>query len=367
MTFAELPLSAQLQANLAKANFVVPTAVQQAVLTPALEGNNIVATAHTGTGKTYAFAIPIIERLQKTDGIAIIVVPTRELATQLDRAITKLTRGIPHMNPSVLISGVPLERQIDSLKTKPRIIIATPGRLTEHMIARSFAIASVKISVLDEADHLLNSGFAPQIERILDRTSRERQTMMFSATMPAALSRLILRYAPDPTDINLIPEQAETSLITHQACLIGPTRRVALLTKLIHETTGPVIVFTATKRAAQRLDQELLTTSLSFGALHGDRTRAARTEIITGFRKHQLQVLLATDVAGRGIDIPSVALVVNYDLPHDAHTYTHRAGRTGRAGKEGRVVSFITPPDVPHMRRLANELSLTFEVIEKSS
>jgi ATP-dependent RNA helicase RhlE len=365
MPFSDLLTSPELLHNLGKVNFTVPTPIQEQAIGPILAGENVVGIAHTGTGKTLAFALPIIERLTTNPGIALIIVPTRELAVQMEVSIRRFSRGVPHMNPSVLISGVPMDRQHDSLKTKPRLIIATPGRLNEHLDARNFSIKNVSIVVLDEADRILTSGFAPQIERILDRTVNTRQTLLFSATMPPIVTRLQERYAPKATVIEIKERLATESKVTHQAYRITATRRAALLTRLIHETAGSIMVFVSRKVAAQHLYGDLEASRLSLASLHGDRSVAARKDAIEGFRKGTYKVLVTTDLAARGIDIPAIALVVNYDLPQDGDLYIHRAGRTGRAGKPGRVISFATPPELPQLASLEAELGLAIGIIEK--
>jgi superfamily II DNA/RNA helicase len=342
-TFTELGISDALLTNLGKGNFSVPTPIQEQAIPAIMAGKNYVGIAHTGTGKTLAFALPVIERLRANPGTALIMVPTRELALQMEKIFRKMCAGIPKMNPSLLISGVPMKRQLDSLKTRPRILIATPGRINEHLDARSLRLDDVSLVVLDEADRMLDSGFAPQIERILDRAPKNRQTLMFSATMSDLLTKLLQRYAPEADRVDIKDELHDMTLIAHQVCRIAAPRRTALLTKIIHNTTGPVLVFCASKRGAQALYDVLRETTLTVTCLHGERTPAARTEAIEGFRKGLYQVLVTTDVSARGIDVPTISLVINYDLPRDPETYVHRVGRTGRAGKSGRAITFVSP------------------------
>jgi superfamily II DNA/RNA helicase len=364
MTFSDLGLSPALLTILEKEGFETPTPIQEQAIPLILEGSDVIGVAHTGTGKTLAFALPLMDRLSANEGMALILVPTRELALQLDKAFRRV--ALPKMKPSLLLSGVPIERQVESLKTRPRIVIATPGRLNEHLDAKTFRLDSIVTVVLDEADRMLDSGFAPQVERILDRSPKTRQTLMFSATMSRSVSRLLERYSPAATRITIADDLHDMSLIDQSCYKIGSTRRVALLTKLLHEHKGHALVFLATKRATQALYTALKETPLDVAGLHGDRTAAGRKEAVDGFRKGSYQVLLATDVAARGIDLPQVSLVINYDVPRDTETYVHRMGRTGRAGRKGRAVTFVTPEQSKGFKRIEEDLLIHIPVIEKS-
>ena len=365
MTFAQTGLSSNLLHNLEKVKITNPTPIQEQTIPLILAGSNVVGVAHTGTGKTYAFALPLIDRLIKEGGIALILAPTRELAQQLDRNIRKINKGIPKMNPSVLVNGEPIEHQAKSLKTGPRIVIATPGRLNDHLDSKSFALNDVRIVVLDEADRLLDSGFGPQIERILDRSPKERQTLLFSATRSDRVAKLVARFAPDATYIKIEDELHDMSLVQQQVCLIGSTRRVALLTKLIHETHGKVLVFAANKRSAQTLYRAMADAKFSVAGLHGDRTAAGREEAIDGFFKNRYRVLVTTDLGSRGIDVPAISLVINYDVPADYETYVHRIGRTGRAGVKGRAITFAPPEQRKRMKLIEEGLLTTLDILPK--
>jgi ATP-dependent RNA helicase RhlE len=365
MTFAETGLSPTLLLTLEREGLITPTPIQAEAIPLILSGVNVVGVAHTGTGKTYAFALPLINRLLEQDGTALILAPTRELAMQLDKSIRRISKGLVRMNPSVLISGVPLKNQEASLKNNPKLVIATPGRLNEHLDAKTFSLANVTTVVLDEADRMLDSGFAPQIERILDRAPKSRQTLMFSATMSQAVARLVTRYAPDATRVEISDEQHDTSLIDQAVYLIGSTRRLALLTKLLHETKGKALVFTASKATAQTLYRALADAKFTVAGLHGNRTPAGRADATDGFRKNRYRVLVTTDVASRGIDVPTIELVVNYDVPREHETYLHRIGRTGRAGVKGRAVTFVTPEQRTRMQAIEEALGSPIEVLKK--
>ncbi len=367
MTFAETGLSQPLLLNLENEGLTTPTPIQEQTIPVILTGANLVGVSHTGTGKTFAFALALIERLLTVEGVVLILAPTRELAMQLDKSFRRVGKGIPKMNPSVLINGVPIENQVKSLKTKPRIIIATPGRLNEHLDGKTLNLTEVTSIVLDEADRMLDSGFAPQIERILDRSPKTRQTLMFSATMSSRVERLVARYAPDAITVKINDEHQDTSLIKQEVCLIGSTRRIALLTRLIHNTHGKVLVFAANKRSAQMLYHAMREAKFSVAGLHGDRTAAGRTEAIDGFRKRTYRVLITTDLGSRGIDVPTIALVVNYDVPRDYETYLHRIGRTGRAGAKGHAITFVTPEDRSRMRIIEQELGDDIQVMPKET
>jgi superfamily II DNA/RNA helicase len=366
MTFAKTGLSAKLLATLEKEKFETPTPIQVQTIPLIREGRNVVAAARTGTGKTLAFVLPILDRLETTRGIALILVPTRELALQLERDIRRVCGGFLKMKPSVLISGIEMKRQMESLKTQPRIVIATPGRLNEHLDARSFKLDNVSIVVLDEGDRMLDSGFAPQIERILDRCSKDRQTLLFSATMTLALTSLVERYAPDATHIVIEDDLLDSTLIQQEICRIGTTRRVALLTKFLHNHRGSALVFTSTRRRAKALHDALKETTLSVVSLHSERTPGARAEAADGFRKGIYKTMITTDISARGLDIPTVSLVVNYDVPRDAETYIHRVGRTGRAGRKGRAITFVTPEMRKTMQAIEDTLGIALPVLEKA-
>jgi superfamily II DNA/RNA helicase len=365
MTFTEIGVSPLLVAALEKEKITIPTPIQEQAIPIILTGVNLVGVAQTGTGKTLAFALPLIDKLLAKPGTALILAPTRELAMQLDVSIRRISKGIPHMYPSVLVSGVPLKNQATSLKVKPRIVIATPGRLNDHLDSKTFSLNDVTTVILDEADRMLDSGFGPQIERILDRTPKTRQTLLFSATMADSVKRLVSRYAPDATWIKISDEEFDTSLIAQEIYLIGSTRRLALITKLLHETTGKVMIFTGTKITAQTLYRGLRDAKFTVAGLHGNRTVAGREDATDGFRKNVFRVLVTTDVASRGIDVPTIKLVVNYDVPRDHETYLHRIGRTGRAGNKGRAITFVIPEQRKKMDRIQHELAVEIPVREK--
>lgn len=366
MTFTEIGITApRLLKNLEKLGFSTPTPIQEQAIPLVLAGGNLVGVAHTGTGKTLAFALPLIQGLMNEKGTALILVPTRELALQLDKNISLACKGLPLMNITVLVSGAKHAAQIQSLKAKPRIIIATPGRINEHLDDKTISLTGITTVVLDEADRMLDSGFAPQIERILARTAKGHQILMFSATMSNSVTRLVDRYAPDTAWVQIHDMHHDTSLITQEVCEIKPDRRIALLTKILHNTTGKILVFTTTKKMAHTVYEALSAADFTVAALHGDRTIAARKDAIEGFRKNWYRILVATDLASRGIDVPTIALVVNYDVPKEQDTYLHRIGRTGRAGAKGRAITLVTPEHVPRMRHIQTSLKIEVGVLEK--
>lgn len=367
MTFDSLGLSPQLLLNLEAEKLTTPTPIQVQAIPQILKGSNLVGVSHTGTGKTFAFALPLLDRLTATEGQALILVPTRELALQLDKSFRRICKGFLKMKPTVLVSGVQLKDQVASLKAKPRIIIATPGRLQEHLDLRNLVLTSVSVVILDEADRMLDSGFAPQIERIIDRTPKTRQTLMFSATMSSGVTKLVARYAPEAVQVVIPSEFEDTSLVTQLKCHIGRTRRLALLTRILYNTPGKILVFVANKRTAQRLYTALKETQLTVAGLHGDRTPAGREEAMSGFRKEEYQILITTDVSSRGIDVPRISLVLNYDVPLTSETYLHRIGRTGRAGKTGKAITFVTQEQEKLMRRIEAELGYEVELLKKES
>lgn len=366
MTFTKTGITApHLLKNLEKIGFTTPTPIQEKAIPLILSGKNVVGVAHTGTGKTLAFALPLIQRLMTEKGALLVLAPSRELAMQLDKSISLACKGLPLMNITVLISGVSHKKQIQSLRANPRIIIGTPGRINEHLDSKTITLKNITTVVFDEADRMLDSGFAPQIERIIARSAKVHQVLMFSATMSNSVTRLVNRYAPEATWVQIPDIQHDTSLITQERCKIKPKRRIALLTKIIHNTPGKILIFATTKKIAEAVFEALTAAEFDVAGLHGNRTVAARAEAIDGFHKNRYRIMVATDLASRGIDVPAISLVVNYDVPREQDTYLHRIGRTGRAGEKGRAITFVTPEQTLRMKHIESSLKIEIGVLER--
>ncbi|MEK7607954.1 MAG: DEAD/DEAH box helicase [Patescibacteria group bacterium] len=344
MTFKNLGINEKLLAILKRDGFTVPTPIQEKVIPIGLSGKDIIGIAQTGTGKTLAFGIPMIERLSTNKaGRGLVLLPTRELAIQVEEIIRKVgyTQGI---TTAVLIGGDSMGRQVRDLRNGPNIVIATPGRLIDHLKQGNIKLDRVSILVLDEADHMFDIGFAPQIREIIKKIPKERQTLLFSATMPSEIAKLAMEHMQLPLRIEVAPSGTTVEKVDQEIIIVERKSKFNLLVKLIGEYPGqPVLVFTRTKHGAKNISHDLRNIGTTAAEIHSNRTLGQRREALDGFKKHKHQVLVATDIAARGIDVKDISLVVNYDLPEQSEDYVHRIGRTGRAGKTGKAVSFATP------------------------
>ncbi len=322
--------------------YTVPTPIQAQAIPVALEGNDIVGIAQTGTGKTLAFGIPMIQRLAKTKGQGLILLPTRELALQVEEALKKMGSGVG-LRTAVVIGGASMHKQVKELQNKPHIIVATPGRLVDHIQQKTVSLIHVNIVVLDEADRMLDIGFAPQINQILSGISRDRQTMLFSATMPATIANLAAKHMKLPLRIEVAPAGTSSAQVTQEAFIIKKEAKIQLLHKVLAENEGTALVFMRTKHSAKRISQSIRNMGHTAVEIHSNRSLAQRKAALEGFKTGKFRVLVATDIAARGIDVTGIALVINYDLPDNPEDYVHRIGRTGRAGHFGKAISFATP------------------------
>ena len=362
-TFTELPLSAQLQQKLAAAQFMTLTPIQARAISPALEGKDVIGTAQTGTGKTLAFLIPILEMLRQSPSknvSALVLLPTRELAMQVHEQYEQLRdKNMP--KAALVIGGVAEKAQINSLRSGCEFVIATPGRL-QDFITRKFAdLRNVKILVLDEADRMLDMGFLPAIRRILQILPQRRQTLCFSATMEQSVASLVNDYTREPVRIALGSVLKPAESVSLEAYEVRPSEKLDVLRQLLYEETGQTLIFTRTKRGTQRLAKELERDGFSVAQIHGDRTQSQRNAALGGFQEGRYQVLVATDVASRGLHCDDVAHVINYDLPKMAEDFIHRVGRTGRAGTLGRASTLVTGVEVLDLRNIERTLKLRIE------
>jgi ATP-dependent RNA helicase RhlE len=362
-TFSELPLSAALQQKLAAAQFVTPTPVQAQALPPALEGKDVLATAQTGTGKTLAFLIPIIEMLMREPARqvnALVLLPTRELAMQVHEQYEAL-RGKTTPKASLVIGGVNEKGQIHGIRVGAGLIIATPGRLQDFISRNLVDLRQIKILVLDEADRMLDMGFLPAIQRIVGILPRRRQTLCFSATLEQSVARLVNDYMRQPVRVELGSVLKPAESVELNAYEVRPGEKMDVLRHLLYAEKGQTLVFTRTKRGAQRLARELSREGFNAAMIHGDRSQSQRNDALSGFQEGRFQVLVATDIASRGLHVDDVAHVVNYDLPKMAEDFIHRVGRTGRAGNQGRASSIVTGVEVIELRNIERTLKLRMQ------
>lgn len=356
LPFTALGLSEPILKTIAQVGFEHPTPIQSAVIPVALEGRDLVGLAQTGSGKTAAFVIPIAERLRHGTGLrGLILSPTREIALQT-KAFLDLFGKPHHLTTACLIGGVKMNPQIAALKAIPDIIVATPGRLIDHLERGTTRLDQVCELVLDEADHMLDMGFWPQIEAILHRVPSMRRTMMFSATMPPTIESLAQRYLLDPVRIDITPEGGAAEGITHRLYLVENENKKRCLLSLLHLELGSSLVFTRTKLDAEWLCRALEKEGHPVSSIHSNRTQRQRTEALQGFREGQHRILIATDIASRGIDVAQIGHVINFDAPDTVEEYIHRAGRTARAGAIGLVSTVATWLDKPIIRQIEETL-----------
>ena len=361
-TFAELPLSSALQQKLAAAQFTIPTPIQTQAIPPALEGKDVLATAQTGTGKTLAFLIPLIEQLSREplrQVTALVLLPTRELAMQVNEEYEKLrTKALP--KAALVMGGVSEVGQIRSLR-QARLIIATPGRLQDFMDRKLASLGQVKLLVLDEADRMLDMGFLPAIRRIVSVLPVRRQTLCFSATLEQSVASLVHEYMRQPVRVALGSVLKPAESVQLKAYEVRPGEKMDVLRQLLYAEKGQTLVFARTKRGTQRLANELVRDGFNAAMIHGDRTQSQRNGALNGFQEGRFQVLVATDIAARGLHVDDVAHVINYDLPKMAEDFIHRVGRTGRAGSQGRASTIVTGAEVLDLRNIERTLKLRME------
>jgi ATP-dependent RNA helicase RhlE len=361
-TFTELPLSAALQQKLAAAEFITLTPIQERAIQPALEGKDVIGTAQTGTGKTLAFLIPVIEMLRKESSghaVALVLLPTRELAMQVHEVYESLrSKNMPQA--SLVIGGVSEKAQIQGLRAGS-LIIATPGRLQDLTDRRFADLRHIKMLVLDEADRMLDMGFLPAIRRILALLPKTRQTLCFSATLEASVAGLVHEYMRDPVRVALGSVLKPAESVELKAYEVRPGEKLDVLRQLLYAEKGQTLIFTRTKRGAQRLAQELARDGFTATMIHGDRSQSQRNGALSGFQEGRFQVLVATDIASRGLHCDDVAHVINYDLPKMAEDFIHRVGRTGRAGLSGRATTLAAGVEVVELRNIERTLKLRIE------
>ncbi|KJK30045.1 DEAD/DEAH box helicase [Paenibacillus polymyxa] len=341
-----------------------PTPVQQESIPLLMEGQDVIAEAHTGTGKTLAFLLPILQKLNldKRHPQALVIAPTRELALQITEEAKCLAAAEPSLSLLAVYGGQDVERQLRKLKGGAQLIIGTPGRLLDHLRRGTLDLGGIKMLVLDEADQMLHMGFLNDVETILQEVPYRRQTMLFSATMPAGIRKLARVYMNEPVDVKV--KSASSVPVSQIRQVVVQTtdrgKQQALVDMLNTDRPYLAVIFCRTKRRASKLNEELQEMGFESGELHGDLSQNKREQVMKAFREAKLQLLVATDVAARGLDVEGVTHVFNYDMPQDAESYIHRIGRTGRAGGKGVAVTLATPRDVPELRNIQRVAGVTF-------
>jgi len=362
-TFTELRLSSALQQKLATANFTTLTTIQERAIPPALEGKDVIGTAQTGTGKTLAYLIPLIEMLLREpsrQANALVLLPTRELAMQVHEQYEQL-RGKDMPKAALVIGGVSEYPQIQSLRGGRGPIIATPGRL-QDFIDRSLAdLRGIRMLVLDEADRMLDMGFLPAIRRIVELLPTRRQTLCFSATMEQSVAHLVDEYMCEPVRVALGSVLKPAESVQLAAYEMRPAEKMDFLRRLLYDESGQTLVFARTKRGAERITKSLARDGFNATMIHGDRSQAQRNKALKGFQEGLFQVLVATDIAARGLHVDDVAHVINYDVPKTAEDFIHRVGRTGRAGAQGCATTLVAGAEFIELRQIERTLKLRIE------
>jgi ATP-dependent RNA helicase RhlE len=361
--FSDFNLSPALKSRLAAANFITPTPVQAGAIPPALEGMDVLATAQTGTGKTLSFLVPIIERLQQPENKqakALILLPTRELAMQVEQAFRKIAGG-SNLHVALVVGGMNEGPQLQSIRRGARLIVATPGRLEDYLKRKLVRLDQVEILVLDEVDRMLDMGFLPAIRRISDAIPAKRQTLCYSATLDAQIKNVVREYLKDPVRIEIGSVLKPSENVELQSFEVEQEKKLELLEHLLGQEKGSFLVFVRTKHGADRIAKKLHRSGWGATQIHGDRSQSQRNAALRSFAEGRHRVLVATDVAARGIDVSHVAHVVNYDMPKVAEDFVHRVGRTGRASSRGRASTFAAPNERRDLRRIEKTLSITMK------
>ena len=355
--FKELGVSDDTIQSITEMGFTEPTPIQEESIPLALERKDILGQAQTGTGKTGAFGIPIVENTTKGSGSQVIVLtPTRELAVQVADQLKAFAKR-KKLSTAVIFGGMSIERQIKDLKRKPEIIVGTPGRMIDHINRRTLKLDDVETLVLDEADEMMNMGFIDDVKFIMSKVPEEgRQTLLFSATMPRAIQDLVTRFMKNPTVVKTMNQNNSDPLIDEFSTIVKELEKLSVFTSFLDVHQPELaIVFGRTKRRVDELTSALIAKGYRAEGLHGDITQSKRLEVLKKFKNNSLDILVATDVAARGLDISGVSHVYNFDIPQDTESYTHRIGRTGRAGKEGMALTFVNPVEMDFLRQIEND------------
>ncbi|MSR76366.1 MAG: DEAD/DEAH box helicase [Candidatus Ryanbacteria bacterium] len=334
---------------LEKLKFITPTPIQRQAIPVGVEGKDVVGIAQTGTGKTLAFGIPMVQRLAQSKGRGLVLLPTRELALQVDEVLHTIGKSLG-LRTAVLIGGASIRPQIQAIRRNPHVIVATPGRLNDHLEQKTLTLSTVHMLVLDEADRMLDMGFLPQIQRILKMLPQEKQTMLFSATLSPEIMKIASSTMKLPVRIEIAPQGTTSERVMQELFIVRKDSKNRLLEKILTEYHTSTLVFTRTKHGASRVMRSVRVMGHSAAEIHSNRSLGQRREALEGFKSGKYKVLVATDIAARGIDVTGIELVINYDLPSTAADYVHRIGRTARAGAAGRAISFALPEEQRDIR-----------------
>ncbi len=357
-SFDDFHLQPATRALLADMEIIEPTPIQAEAIPALLAGNDVLGQSATGSGKTLAYGIPLVERLARDKRVvqALVLVPTRELAIQVNAVLSQLAAG-RRLSTALLVGGRPYGNQLSALRYGSQIVVGTPGRVKDHLDRGTLVLSQLRMCVLDEADQMLDSGFAPAIEEILATTPDTRQMALFSATMPDWIATLEQKFLKGPVKVEITAGTGTQSTIEQIAYRVPQDQKMAALCTLLHSTAGESsLIFGKTKYGVEKLGKQLIKLGFTVGTLHGNKSQRAREEVLTAFRRGQVQTLLATNVAARGLDITGIDQVINYELPESSDLFTHRIGRTGRMGRQGRAITLLIPSDVSKWRRMAHNL-----------
>ena len=367
MNFSDLNIENKLKRSIELAEFKIPTSIQSQSIPISLEGKDVLGTAQTGTGKTLAFTIPMLNKLLKNkQAMALIICPTRELATQVMETVLKLNIREIGIGNALLIGGESMQKQLRQLKKRARIIVGTPGRINDHLERKSLNLSKVNYLVLDETDRMLDMGFTPQIEVILKFIPKDHQTLLFSATLPENILKISQKYLNNPERVSVGSLSTPIEKIKQETFQITADKKYHELINQLVERSGSILVFVKTKHGADKIVKRLKYDGHKADAIHGNLRQSKRDRVIRGFRNGNSRILIATDVAARGLDIPVIKHVINYDLPQVPEDYIHRIGRTGRAGKDGSALTFLTNNDRSMWRSIQKLIDPDFKVKEES-
>ena len=354
LKFADFPFHPDILKDIEAAGYVTPTPIQAACIQPALDGKDLIGLAQTGTGKTAAFALPIIQRLAHTSEMgALVLAPTRELARQISSMFNDLGRS-SGVRVATVVGGMPIEKDWKALVSWPSVLVATPGRLIDHIESGNVDLRDIKVFVVDEADRMHDMGFIPQIERIIAELPQERQTLMFTATMPKDVEQIAVRHMREPAMVQVGRRSAPAESAEQQLFQTHEDDRTPLLLHLLGQSDGRVLIFVRTKRGVDRLARAVSNRFPGVARLHADRAQSDRNEAMEGFRNSKYRIMIATDIAARGLDVADIEHVINYDFPQSADDYVHRIGRTARVGAKGLATSFVTGQDRRFLPALEN-------------
>ncbi|MFC1687099.1 DEAD/DEAH box helicase [Patescibacteria group bacterium] len=354
LNFHGLGIAPKLLQILDQNRFMKPTPIQAKTIPMGIEGKDLIGIAQTGTGKTLAFGIPMMQNIARHKTRGLVIVPTRELAAQVDEMLMRFGRSLG-FRTAVIVGGASAPQQIRALKNKPHIIVATPGRLIDHLSHNQGLLREIGILILDEADRMLDMGFAPQIEKILARTPKQRQTLLFSATMPQSIVSIASRHMHLPLRVEIAKSGTTVKEVDQEVIFLTQNNKQTMLKILLGRHAGSILVFTRTKWGAKKLARSIRSMGFTAAEIHSNLSLGQRRQAISGFKNGKHRILVATDIAARGIDVNNIEIVINYDLPSTPDDYVHRIGRTARAGKKGKAISFATPDqhrDVRDIERL---------------